>query len=433
MPRRWGCTKSPEAWLRLTSVAMLKLFQEIESELRRFIRQRENFALILSGSAGDALPILKILEGLEEESASDLFWICTENFADPRGYASAIVQNFAMRHSAVRLEMEKRKMTPWPLILPEILSENEAPARRLRGLTAFSRELLPVPNGGNNVWIFYPLEVSDNFAFATLIKELLAHESPFPWCHHLRFIIREDPTDHAIQCLIGKTARIQVYKPDLSMAAINRSLESEIADEGVPLAERMALLPVMAGNDYSQGRYPEALRKYELLLRYHAPMNNHTMAAFALNGMGEVYDRTGDLARANQSFEAALIPASVGEHPPLPVFLNVLTNLGNLCQQQARWQDGEAYYDMAQQIATAARNSSSKMKAIENRGICQQKQGKGSEAAQSWNDGAVIAAQLQDVRSCQMFLQHLEGHYRETAQTEKARQVHEQLIELAKS
>jgi hypothetical protein len=412
---------------------MLKLLQEIESDLRRFIRQRENFALILRGSAGDALPILKMLEGLEEDSASDLFWTCTENFADPRGYASTIIHNFATRHSAVRLEMEKRKMMPWPLIPPEILSEDEAPARRLRGLTAFSRELLPVPNGGNNVWIFYPLEVSDNFGFATLIKELLVHEFPFPWCHHLRFIIREDPADNAIQRLIEKPARIQWYEPDLSMAAINRSLESEIADESVPLAERMALLPVMGGNDYSQGRYPEALRKYELLLKYHAQMNNHTMAAFALNGMGEVYERAGDLPRANESFEAALIPASVGEHPPLPVFLNVLTNLGDLCVRQARWQDGEAYYDMAQQIATAARNPSTKMKAIENRGICQQKQGKGSEAAQSWNDGAVIAAQLQDVHSCQTFLQHLEGHYRQTGQSEKAGQVHAQLIELAKS
>jgi tetratricopeptide (TPR) repeat protein len=412
---------------------MLKLFQQVEDELRRFLRQRENFALVLCGSAGDALPILKVLEGLEEASASDLFWTCTENFADPRSYASAIIKNFATRHGVVRLAMEKQKMSPWLPIPSEILSEQEAPARRLRALAAFSRELLPVPNGGNNVWIFYPLEVRDNFAFATLIKELLAHEFPFPWCHHLRFIIREDPADHAIQRLIEKPTRIQWYEPDLSMAAINQSLESEIADENVPLAERIALLLVMAGNDYSQGRYPEALRKYELLLRYHAAINNHTMAAFALNGMGEVYERTGDLARANESFEAALIPASVGEHPPLPVFLNVLTNIGDLCMRQARWQDGESYYDMAQQIATAARNPSVKMKAIENRGICQQKQGKGSEAAQSWNDGAVIAAQLQDVHTCQTFLQHLEGHYRETGQSEKAGEVHKQLIELAKS
>jgi tetratricopeptide (TPR) repeat protein len=389
--------------------------------------------LVLCGSAGDALPILKVLEGLEEASASDLFWTCTENFADPRGYSSAIIKNFATRHGAVRLAMEKQKISPWPPIPAEILSEQEAPARHLRAIAAFSRELLPVPNGGNNVWVFYPLEVTDNFAFAALIKELLAHEFPSPWCHHLRFIIREDPGDHAIRRLIDKSPRIQWYEPDLNMGAINRSLESEIADESAPLADRMALLPVMAGNDYAESRYPEALRKYELLLRYHAPMNNHTMSAFALNGMGEVYERTGDLARANQSFEAALIPASFGEHPPLPVFLNVLTNLGNLCVRQLRWQDGEAYYDMAQQIATAARNPSAKMKAIENRGICQQKQGKSSGAAQSWNDGAVIAAQLQDVGSGQTFLQHLEGHYRETGQSEKARQVREQLIELGKS
>ena len=411
---------------------MLKLFQKVEDELRLFLRQRDNVALILSGSAGDALPILKVLEGLEEASASDLFWICTENFVDARSYASAVVKSFATRHQAVQLAMETRKMPPWPAIPAEVLSETEAPANRLRTLTAFSRGLLPIPVGGNNNWIFYPLQVKDNSAFAALIKELLAHEFPFPWCHHLRFIIREEPGDRAIHKLLGQSPRIRWYQPDLSAEAINRSLEAETADESKPLAERMALLPIMAGNDYARGRYPEALQKYELLLRYHAPMNNHTMAAFALNGMGEVYERAGDLARANQSFEAALVPASVGERPPLPIFLNVLTNLGNLCVRQSRWQDGEAYYDMGQQIAIAARNPSAKMKAIENRGICQKKQGKFDKAAQSWNDGAVIAAQLQDVGSCKTFLRHLDEHYRETGQYAKAAQVHEQLIGLKK-
>jgi tetratricopeptide (TPR) repeat protein len=411
---------------------MLKLFQQVEDELRLFLKQRDNVALILCGSAGDSLPILKVLEGLEEASASDLFWMCTENFVDARSYASTVVKNFVSRHQAVRLAMENRKMPPWPVIPAEVLSETEAPAKRLRTLAAFSRELLPIPNGGNNNWIFYPLEVNDTNAFAALIKELLAHEFPFPWCHHLRFIVREEPSDRAIHRLLGQSPRIRWYQPELSAEAINRSLEAEVADESKPLAERIAFLPVMAGNDYAHGRFAEALQKYELLLRYHAPMNNHTMAAFALNGMGEVYERTGDLARANQSFEAALIPASVGEHPPLPIFLNVLTNLGNLCARQSRWQDGEAYFDMAQQIATAARDPSTKMKAIENRGICQKKQAKCDKAAQSWNEGAVIAAQLQDVGSCQTFLRHLEEHYRETGQSEKARQVREQLIELEK-
>ena len=108
----------------------------------------------------------------------------------------------------------------------------------------------------------------------------------------------------------------------------------------------------------------------------------------------------GDFERANESYEAALIPASHGDPPAIPVFLNVVLNLGNLCVQQARWEDGEAYYDTAQQLATVARNPPAKISSLEKRGFCQQQQGKNEEAANSWNDGAVIAAQLEDVDSC---------------------------------
>jgi tetratricopeptide (TPR) repeat protein len=287
-----------------------------------------------------------------------------------------------------------------------------------------------MPDGGNNVWIFYPLEVAGHSAYVSLMEEVLRHEFPFPWCHHLRFIVREDPLDSEPMVAFARAPRRQWYHPDLSMDAINRGLEAEMADESLPLSERLAPLPIMAGNDFALGRYPEAMKKYELLLKYHAPMNNGTMAAFALNGMGEVYEKVGDLDRANESYEAALIPASQGDHPPIPIFLNVVVNLGNLCEQQGRWQDGEAYFDMAQQLATVARNPPAKLASLEKRGYCQQQQGKIEDALGSWNDGAVIAAQLQDVHWCRTLLARVEQHYTTTQQAGKAQELQEQLVAL---
>jgi tetratricopeptide (TPR) repeat protein len=407
---------------------MQKLLKEISDRLRAFVDQRDDVGLVLVSPAAEAAPLLKILEGLEDASASDLYWSFTDNFTDAVAYANAIVNAFATKHEVVRLAMQKEKMTQWPPIPPQILSEQASPVQKLREVAAFSRELLPVPNGGNNVWIYFPLEIADQAAFSGLMAAVLRHEFPFPWCHHLRFIIRGDPAGEPP--LLASSARVQRYQPDLSMDAITRSMEEELADESLPLQERMAPLPIMAGNDFAQARYPEAMEKYELLLRYHAPNNNFAMAAFALNGMGEVYEKQGDLERANESYEAALIPASHGENPAIPVLLNVVLNLGNLCVRQARWEDGEAYFDTAQQLATVARNAPAKIGSLEKRGVCQQQQGKNEEAAKSWHDGAVIAALVEDVDSCRTLLARLEQYYSAAGQTAKAHELQEQVAAL---
>jgi hypothetical protein len=409
---------------------MRQLLNEIGDHLQAFIDQRDDVALVLSSPAADSLPVLKILEGLEEASASDLFWTVTDNFVDPVTYADAVVKGFATKHEVVRLAMPERGMKAWPPIPPRVRSEATPPTQRLRELAAFSRELLPVPNGGNNVWIFYPFEVTDQTAFAKLMADLLRHEFPFPWCHHLRFIVRADPTDAAMQTVLAGRPRIQWYQPDLGTDAVNRGLEAEATDESRPLAERMSVVPIMAGNDFAMARYPEALEKYALLLRYHGSMNNYPMAAFALNGMGEVYERMGELERANESYEAALIPASHGEHPAVPIWLNIVVNLGNLCVRQGRWRDGEAYFDVAQQLATVARDGPTKVGSLKSRGDCQREQGKLAEAVQSWNDATVIAAQLQDVDSCRALLGRLEQHYAQAGPYAAALELREQLVAL---
>ncbi len=394
---------------------MRKLLKQVSDRIGGFIAGRDHVALVLQTPPSDGVPLLKILEELEETSRSDLYWTFTDNFTTPEEYANAVVQGFAGRHQAIRAAMEKAKLPPWPPVPAPLLSSPMGPAKRLRQLAVFSRELLPVPNGGNNVWILFPLEVSDTVAFDGLMRGLVEHQFPLPWCHHLRFIVREEPGALEHLPMLSGMPRIDRYRPDLSIDAIQKSLEEEAADESLPLAERMAPIPIMAGNDFALGRYPEALQKYEMMLQYHAPMNNLPLAAVALNGMGEVYQRMGNLKEANDCYEAALIPASHGEHPPIPVFLNVVANLGNLCVEQMRWADGEAYYDMAQQLATAARNPASKIGALENRGYCQQQQGKVEEAVQSWNDATVIAAQLEDVYACRRLLQRLERYYAQAA------------------
>jgi tetratricopeptide (TPR) repeat protein len=411
---------------------MRRLLNEISQRLGSFIDQRDDLAMVVCSLETDAPPLLKILEGLEETKASDLFWIFTENFVNPSAFANSVVTAFATKHELMRLAMQREKMTPWPPVPSQVASERTPPAQRLRDLAMFSRELLPIRNGGTVVWVFYPLQITNHSAFATLIEEVLQHDFPFPWCHHLRFLIREDPAARALERLLARSPRIQWYEPDLSMDAVNRSMEAEIVDDTLPVEERLNTLMVMAVTDCAHNRLPQALKKYELLLQYHAPMGNYAMAALALNGMGEVYERSGDLDRANESYEAALIPASHGDNPAIPVFLNVLLNLANLRRAQERWEDAGAYFDMVQQLATINRDPCLKIRSLENRGICEMRQGKRDEACKSWNDGLVMAAQIEDVEVCRNLLKHLHQYYGDTAQIAKEREVREQLTALTK-
>lgn len=393
---------------------MRGLIDGIRERLQHFLTQRDDVALVLLSPDADTLPILKTLEGLEAENASDLFWTSTDAFRHPQQYAAAIVNGFASRHGAVRLAMEREGMEPWPPVPEPILSDRTPPAQRLRELAAFSRELLPIPGGGNNVWIYYPLELGDAAAFGTLMRDVLRHEFPFPWCHGLRFILRENPAAPALQTALAGSPRIHWYQPDLSAEAIQRSLQADAADESLPLAERMGNLQILAGADAGQQRYADALQKYEILLQYHAPMGNYPMAALALNGMGEAYEKLGDLERAGESYQAALIPASQGDQPPVAVLLNVVLNLASLRFVERRWAESEAYYDAAQQLATAARDGATKVRALEYRGVCQQQQGKLDDAERSWIDGSALAAQLEDVALCRAQVERLRQQYAAT-------------------
>jgi tetratricopeptide (TPR) repeat protein len=410
---------------------MRQLLQGIGNELQAFVAQRDDVAMILSSPSADALPVLTLVDGVEANSASDMFWTFTDNFTDPVTYVDAVVGAFAAKHQGVRLALEKEGMKPWPAIPAFIMSPETSPAGRFRGLAAFSRELLPIPGGGNIVWVLYPLEIADARLYAHLMAQLLRHEFPNPWCHHLRFIIRDDPMAPMLRHAFAGAPRVRWFQPDLGPEAVQRALEEAAEDEALPLDERVTNLMVLAGVDHANHRYPDALAKYELLLKYHAPLGNLVMAAVSLNGMGEAYQRMGDLECAAESYQAALVPASQGEQPAIPVLLNIVLNLASVRFSQESWTDAEGYYDLAQQLAIVARNGPARVQALDLRGLCQHRQRKLQDAEQSWYGGAVIAAQLEDVELCRTLVARLQQYYAETGQHELERERREQLAALS--
>src|SRR5260370_24909176 len=170
---------------------MRRVFDRITERLQRFIWQRDNVALAVQCRDTDCVAILKILEGLDEGSSSELYWHYLGDFIRVPEYVNEVVEDFAAKHEGVRLAMGRKEMKPWPPLPPQLLDESRVPVQRLRELMAFSRSLLPQPEGCLVVWVLFPLQLADPIGYGELMRELLLHEYPFPWIHHIRLILRE--------------------------------------------------------------------------------------------------------------------------------------------------------------------------------------------------------------------------------------------------
>jgi len=395
---------------------MRRLFERVSDRLQGFVQQRDCAALIVECQDADCIAILKILEGLDEASASEFFWIQSTDFLDAPAYVSAVVKDFAIKHEGVQRGLEVKKMPPWPQIPPAILQESRSPVERLRELMAFSRSLLPGREGCLAVWVLCPLHIADALGYDRLMADVLRHEYPFPWFHHLRLILRQDTGQRDFSPVLAGTPRIDRYIPDLSETSMENAIEEEAADEALPLAERVQATFVSASRDASYGRFDEALQKHEIVLRYHTAIGNREMVALVLNSVGETHQRLGRQEQAGECFEAALEPASEGPNPALPVLFNILINLAALRSSQSRFSEAEVYYDAAEKLATVLRNPTGKIQSIENVGYCQLMQGKNDEAVASWRHGALIAGKLEQPALEEGILARLQQHLAQTNQ-----------------
>jgi tetratricopeptide (TPR) repeat protein len=409
---------------------MRKLLDAVLQRLKAFVAQRDNLALVLNCHEGEGPSLLTILESLEEQSASEMFWQFPEAFVTPQEYASSIVQSFAARHELVRLQQAEAGMAVWPALPPELRNEAAPPSQRIRELMLFARSLLPTLDGALLVWVMLPLQIADQNAYATLMQQVLRHEFPFPWCHHIRCIVRGEPTDPALAESLKQIRHIDWYAPDLSPAALHAALESEAADEALPLEDRLQSVFVTANTDYAHKRYDLALDKYATLLPYYANTGNLTMAALVLNGMGEVHRAAGNAQQANACFEAAMVPASDGNQPPVAALLNVSINLATMRMDQKRYDEAENYFEGIQKLATMHRAHELKVWALEQKGQALYLQSKAPLAVATWTAAAKLAEMLEQPELAKGPLEKLRDHYAKVRDASQQRAVETQLAAL---
>lgn len=390
---------------------MFRLFEPVSRRIHAFLDQRDEVALVLRASDEQTMPLLKILETVDDERGSELPWTHTGDFRDAGSYVDGIVEEFARHHDLMREIMPKQGHFPWPLLPAAVTSGMTPPVERLRALMTFSRTLLPVPNAGLSVWVLFPTKIANQTEFAGLLRELLRHHFPFPWFHRLRFIVREDPAAPVIHAAMNQAARAGLFAPDFSPEAMAQAFEDQIDDASLPLESRMQALLVSAIADAGHQRFDLAVQKYQMLFDHYHATDDPQHAALVLNGLGEIAQRKGDLRTAGAFFEGAIGPVTALKEPPPVILFNIFRNLADVRMQERRLGEAEFYYDSAQQLASVVRHPDMKIEMVERLGEARFQQGKTMEAAETWNLGAMIAEKLEKPAPLRQLLGKLAALY----------------------
>ena len=408
---------------------MKKLFDAVTARIREFAGQRDALALVVRSPTHESAYILKIIQGEDETDTGNLYWSFAEDFAGSRAYADALVAAYGAKLAALQALQAAEGAPPAPGLPPEATDPKAAPAARVRSLMIHSRGLLPKLDGHAVVWTLFPQKISAPLEYAPFFEALLTHEMPAPWCHHLRVLVRDEPSLRLLKDLPGKVGRASEYAPDLSQAAMEKATEEEAADESIPLPQRLQNGLILANLDFSHRRYGEALKKYDVLLKYYLHTKNATFTALVLNGMGETYERMEKPREAKAHFEAAILPAAEGDVKP--VLLNIALNLGNLMSKHKQWAEAEIYFGSAATLAQALLIPQTRMQSLDNQAQCQYRLNRPKEALENWDAALALAKGLEEKDFQKQMLQRKQALFKATGHSEHEKAVTKELEALA--
>jgi tetratricopeptide (TPR) repeat protein len=414
---------------------MQALFSAIESRLEGFVKQRDDAFLVVRAGATEAIAMQKILEGLEQK-LGDVFWLFGPPFEDARLWVTQVVDEYCMRVDAVSQRLVFEGQEPLPGLMPTIFNPTVTPALRLRWLCEHARSLVEDLEGSKVIFGWMPATIANPQGFAQLMREFcLGGDALGPadsrasfWFAHMRFVIREDAAASILHDEAKVWPRTQCYAPDLGADAIEKSLEDEANDPGLPLERRMQSLFVLAGMDVGYNRPVAAVEKFDLLAHYHRCMSNQALYALSLNGIGEAFARAGDRLKAQNYFERALAPAVAIQDPS--VLVPITTNLANLHLAARDYVPAYEHFAALSALATAVQSEPLKVLCHRYMGFCLHQTGQQKAAHDEWRAGAVLALGSGDPDGARPCLEHLRDLFKELGLFAQEQQVQAELAQL---
>lgn len=385
---------------------MFKLFDELKDEIDAFLEQRDNGVLVAAAAGMEIGYVIKTLQEVEDAGSPDVFLIFPHDFAGPGQFATLIVERVAQSYEAARDELElDDRASSLRRELEAIRDEKRAASVRVREALCFARALLPADGGQRIVFALTPLNITDLPGYAELVEQLALTNGGVPWFRGMRIIVREDTALPMLPEALSGEPYVVRKDFDLSMDAIAQSIEEAAEDPEASPEQKSQALMQSASIDYAHGRNDAALAKYNELLAHYQETDNPVMQALVMTGIGDVHNRSGEFDEAQAWYERALVPAAETESPV--VMFTLGRNLGHLHFDREEYAEAETYFEGCQQVGPMTNDPSSRILALEWRGLSQLRRAAFESASQSFDEAIEAIGEFDRQEHLKRNLEHL--------------------------
>ncbi len=413
---------------------MKKILERLRDDFSWYVDQREHMMMVLDCTDVEVAYVLKILEQVEGTHVGDMFLGFVHEATDAESYVQAVVDNVEVQRAAVNMSREEEGLPPWAPLPPACKDPRLTPSRQIQELLLYLRSCLP--DGDHHIVLsLLPTKMRDREGYARVVSGLFPREGLEPWMAGVRIFVRDD---RRRPFLLPQLARepldmVLIYDQlDLDTPALTKALEDTAMSPATPEPERMMALVQIAALDFSYQRYDESYNKWGVLFAYYSKEKNPPMQALAMCGAADVLRQVGKLPEAKQRYQQGLaIGASL---ETLPVMLNLLLGVGEVCLRQHEWEEGEGYLDLAGQIAGKTLQTFTLCDVLERRGIALRALGRTADARGLWRASVDLSREVQHYERAISVLGHLVALFDEArmrdekqAHEEELRQVHEEL------
>jgi tetratricopeptide (TPR) repeat protein len=388
---------------------MRSIFQDIQSELQRFIGSRTESLLIVSCEPVHSALLLKSLEAVEDEPESlDIFLTFYHEFTDPEQYVREIPPTISRQLVDVNQELAKRGEPALPPPPAELANESQKPPVRLVGLMRYVEGL--VKDERRVIWVFYPMEIGATTPYAQLVN-YVNDELKTGSLRMTKLIVRDSAISPVLERGLDGQTNIRIYRPELDPESFEKKLSQRANDPDLPAAEQAQIHMMLAGYDVANKRYDTALSRNLELLGYFRHTGERHQQSVVMNNIGDLHYTQNKFQDAQIWYERA-INLSVNLKSE-PLVLHQSFNLGNALLMQNRFADAQVYYNATEQLARASNLPVQQIQALEQMGVTNHRMGKPAEAVENWEKAVELSRGLKFQEGQRANLERLRDLYQE--------------------
>jgi len=388
---------------------MRSIFQDIQSELQRFIDSRTESLLIIPCEPVHSALLLKSLEAVEDDPESlDIFLTFGHKFADPEQYVREIPSIISRQLAGVNQELAKRGEPALPSPPVGLTNESQKPQVRLLGLMRYVETL--VTDERRVIWVFYPMEIGAPTLYAQLVN-YVNDELKTGSLRMTKSIVRDSAVSPILAPGLDGQPNVRVYRPELDPESFEKKLNEKANDPALPAEEQAQIHMMLAGFDVANQRYDTALARNLELLGYFRHTEQQQQQAVVMNNIGDLHYIQKKFKEAQTWYERAInLSISLKSEP---LVLDQSFNLGNALLMQSRFADALIYYNATEQLARASKQPLQQIQALEQMGMANCRMGKSAEAAENWEKAVELSRESKFKEGQRANLERLRDLYQE--------------------